>query len=163
MARKRWKQQPLRNPCTRASRPRAADISPSAGETLAAVEALAAYSSGYFLASQALSTAALTSAISNHFGIVGFKAARETFRNFDPDEDGLRLFRFASVMQALATAIEVHQAGDPPRHRFNRHNAAHSLGEPQYRQVNSLTALMLLVSVELELEFVAAEMAGPDS
>lgn len=42
----------------------------------AAVQALASYSSGYFIASQALSTAALTSAIHNHFGLVRFKAAR---------------------------------------------------------------------------------------
>jgi hypothetical protein len=125
----------------------------------AAVEALAAYSSGYFVASQALSTVALTSVIHNHSRPARLKAVRIALKQFDPDKDGLRLFRFASVMRALGTALDEWWHTHPPRERFNRHNSAHSLGTPQYRQVNALTSLMLLVSVELELEYAATETA----
>lgn len=81
----------------------------------AAVGALAAYSSGYFVASQALSTLALTSVVHNHSRPARLKAVRIALKQFHPDKDGLRLFRFASVMRALGTALDEWWHTHPPR------------------------------------------------
>ncbi len=48
--------------------------------------------------------------------------------------------------------------GKPERSDFNRNATAHRVKEPQYRQVNSLSALMLVISLLIELDtLIAAE------
>jgi hypothetical protein len=54
--------------------------------------------------------------------------------------------------------------GRPERSDFNRHASAHRVKEPQYRQMNALSALMLVASLLLELDDAswAERTAGKD-
>jgi len=124
-------------------------------------EALEAYRGGLFRSSQALSAALLSSAIHEHLRFKSHTEAAKVFRETDPERAGLRQLRYEAVLLAVGKAIEPGYnplTDRPPRSDFNRHATAHRVKEPQYRQVNALSALMLLVSLLIELDsLIAAE------
>lgn len=114
-------------------------------------ESLEAYRSGYFKASQALAAAILSSVIHEHFE-ESFGGMRRRFRAAGEQDAPVREFRWIAVQSALVTALGNYDplTGKPERPDFNRHASAHRVLDPQYRQVNALTALMLLVSLLVE-------------
>lgn len=114
-------------------------------------EALETYTSGYLWSAQALATAALGSVIHQQLGHQTWKDARQAVDDLDPEEAGIRLFRFSALIGALATAIERNYPGDPAPHRYNRHASAHGVDVKQYTPVNSLAALMLVACIVHEL------------
>jgi hypothetical protein len=124
-------------------------------------EALEAYRGGLFRSSQALSAALLSSALHEQLGFKSHTEAAKVFRETDPERAGFRQLRYEAVLLAVGKAIEPGYnplTDRPQRSDFNRHATAHRVKEPQYRQVNALSALMLLVSLLIELDsLIAAE------
>jgi hypothetical protein len=70
-------------------------------------------------------------------------------------------FRLVAILQTAGCAIEHYRGdqGDPIPTRFNRHASTHRVGGIQYTRSNSLTSLMLVVSLIRELDFWAGR--GP--
>lgn len=122
----------------------------------AATEAVEAHRSGYFRSSQALCAAALGTVVHDHLDHGTWKAARTTFEALDPEEEGLRAFRFTALQRSLLKPTESSFPGDPPPATFNRHASAHGVSGTQYTQLNSLTANMLVASFARELSSIYA-------
>lgn len=122
-----------------------------------AAEALETYRSGYFAASQALTGTTLTTAIHAYHGTFG--DARRLFRRGLREPDiGVRQFRLVAVRNAVARTLDPYDPIQcaPERPDFNRHATAHRVAEPQYRQVNALSAIMLLTALLVELDGLIA-------
>ncbi|MCW2980491.1 MAG: hypothetical protein JWO14_2218 [Solirubrobacterales bacterium] len=117
-------------------------------------ESLETYRSGFFTASQALSASILSSALHEHLGEKSHGKARKRFIEANEKEASLSDFRWIAVQQALGKVLDDYNpaTGRPERSDFNRHASAHRVKEPQYRQVNALSALMLVTSLLLELD-----------
>lgn len=121
----------------------------------AARDALEAYRSGYLAPAQALTTVALTHAIHSHLEELKLSEARGALSEFKSEEADIWIFRFSAVASALATTLEASYPGDPPPQKYNRHASTHGLSASQYGQLNSLTSLMLLISLIVEIEATA--------
>jgi hypothetical protein len=123
----------------------------------AARESLEAYRSGLFAPSQALSASILSSALHQHLGEKSHRKAAERFRAANEKEAPIREFRWVALQVAVGKVLEEYNpaTGLPERSDFNRHATAHRVKEPQYRQVNALSALMLVTSFLLELDLMA--------
>lgn len=117
------------------------------------VEALEAYRGGLYVASQAASTVALGHAVHEHLGYATLRSARRDLALLDPATTMLHLYRRVAVRAALGKAIEGFDERDSrgANKPYNRNASAHRAHSGQYRQVNSLTALMLAVSVLADL------------
>lgn len=127
----------------------------------ALAEALEAHRQDLHKAAQALTTATLSSILHEHFLERSHAKIR---KNHLLDEGDLLIedFRWAAVQRAVAKALEEYDPvkGRPERSDFNRHASAHRVKEPQYRRVNSLSALMLVASVLKELDLIAKRQGG---
>jgi len=140
---------------------RAIDVSllPMTGH--AARVALDAHTSGLFMASQALATNALTALLEpgGPFSFKSMASAREFLRRLDFEEARMREIRFYAVAGAVAY---VFRSTDPhsrqPRF-FHRHSSAHYVDSAQYSQLNSLTAVMLLVGFLYEALWLVRGLA----
>ena len=117
-------------------------------------EARQAHLSGFFKASQSLSAATLSTTLHEQLREKSHGKVAEAFRRANEEEAPIRDFRWIAVQGAVAKTLEDYQPvkGIPERSDFNRHATAHRVKEPQYRQVNSLSALMLLTGLLLEIE-----------
>jgi hypothetical protein len=75
----------------------------------------------------------------------------------DQQEAEIRDFRWIAIQGAVAKVLEDYHpvTGRPERSDYNRNASAHRVKQPQYRQVNALSGLMLLVSVLVELDELA--------
>lgn len=122
------------------------------GLRVAIAEAIESYRSGYYWAAQALAGATLTTTIHEAYDHRTFKQAREAFAEMDPEEASLRTWRLAVITTAVVRTLDTYHPGDPVPILFNRHASTHRVGAPQYRQLNSLTSLMLVVSFLLETQ-----------
>jgi hypothetical protein len=122
----------------------------------AAVEALAAHKAGHYSASQALSGAVLSTIVHQHFGQRKMRKFHSRLRDLPFEEEtGLGEFRVVALLGALARVLEGNYnplTGRPVRYDFNRHATAHRVDQPQYRPVNSLTAIMLVTCLVVELD-----------
>ena len=94
--------------------------------------------------------------VHDHLDHGTWKAARTTFEALDPEEEGLRAFRFTALQRSLLKPTESSFPGDPPPATFNRHASAHGVSGTQYTQLNSLTANMLVASFARELSSIYA-------
>lgn len=121
-------------------------------------ECLEAHRSGLFRPAQALCAATLSTTIHERFQMRSHTTAAKRFRGRDPAFPGAREFRSVAILRAVAKALEDYEplTGRPERSDFNRHASAHRVKTPQYSQVNSLSGLMLLVSLLVELNEVPA-------
>jgi hypothetical protein len=110
-------------------------------------EALEAHNSGLFLAAQALSANALAALLERQgpFNMRTLGAARGFLAKLDIEEAGLREIRFYAVAGAVRRVLANYHPGGPMPTMFNRHASAHALSADQYSQLNSLTAVMLLI------------------
>jgi hypothetical protein len=120
----------------------------------ACAQALAAHAAGLVVPAQAAATAALTHAVHEHLGYAQLRDARRELRTLDPATTLPHLYRRIAVRAALGTALD---RFDDRRHRspglpYNRNAAAHRVFAGQYRRVNSLAAVMLAVSVLVDLD-----------
>lgn len=116
-------------------------------------ESLETYRSGFFSSSQALSASILSSALHEHLGEKSHRKASRHFREADEREASIREFRWVAVQLAVGKALDEYNpaTGRPERSDFNRNASAHRVKRPQYRQVNALSALMLVTALLLEL------------
>ena len=116
-------------------------------------ESLESYRSGFFSSSQALSASILSSALHEHLGEKSHGKARRRFLEANEKEASIREFRWVAVQQALGKVLDDYNpvTGRPERSDFNRNASAHRVKLPQYRQVNALSALMLVTALLLEL------------
>lgn len=119
---------------------------------VAIAEAIESYRSGYYRSAQALATATLTTTIHEVYDHKTFAQAREAFAKMDPEEADLRSWRLSVIVTAVLCTLHSYFPGDPVPMLFNRHASTHRIGAPQYRQLNSLTSLMLVVSLLLETQ-----------
>jgi len=117
-------------------------------------ESLEAYRSGLFSPSQALSASILSSALHQHLGEKSHRKVRKRFKEANERGASIREFRWVAVQVAVGKVLEDYNpaTGLPERSDFNRHASVHRVKEPQYRQVNALSALMLVTSLLLELD-----------
>ena len=120
----------------------------------AAIEAHETHRSGYFRSSQALCVAALGTVVHDHLNHGTWAAARTAFQALDPEEEGLRAFRFTALQRCLLKPTESSYPGDPSPTTFNRHASAHRVSAAQYTQLNSLTGNMLVTSFARELSSI---------
>jgi hypothetical protein len=120
-------------------------------------EAFEAHNSGLFLAAQALSANALAALLEREgpFSMRNLGAARALLSTLDVEEAGLREIRFCAVAAAVHRVLANYRPGDPTPTLFNRHASAHSLNAEQYSQLNSLTAVMLLIGFLREVVWMA--------
>lgn len=124
----------------------------------ASKESLEAYRSGFFSPSQALSASILSSALHEHLGERSHRKVRKRFLEANERAASIREFRWVAVQVAVGKVLEEYDpaTGLPERSDFNRHASAHRVKEPQYRQVNALSALMLVSALLLELNEMAS-------
>lgn len=89
----------------------------------------------------------------NHLGEKSHRKASRHFREADEREASIREFRWVAVQIAVGKALDEYNpaTGRPERSDFNRNASAHRVKRPQYRQVNALSALMLVTALLLEL------------
>lgn len=115
-------------------------------------ESLEAHRSGYFAASQALTASIISSVLHENLG-KSHRKIRKKFLEANNQEASIREFRWVAVQLAVGKILDEYHPvnGTPERSDFNRHASVHRVKEPQYRQVNALTALMLLTSLLIEL------------
>jgi hypothetical protein len=127
------------------------------GLRAAAQESLEAYRSGYFKASQALTTSTLSTTVHEQLREKSHSKVRQKFLDADKQEAEIRDFRWIAIQRALAKVLEDYHpvTGQPERSDYNRNASAHRVKEPQYRQVNALSGLMLLVALLVELDDLA--------
>ena len=123
---------------------------------MAATESLEAYRSGLFRASQTLAAATVSTVIHDYFGQRYARDARRLFRQLLPPEEAtVRGFRLRVILAATSRVLEGYDAsGRNPRPLFNRNETVHRVAPPQHSQENSLTALMLAVSLIVEFDNV---------
>jgi hypothetical protein len=116
-------------------------------------ESLEAYRSRFFSASQALSASILSSTLHEHLREKSHGKIRKQFLEANGKEAPIREFRWVALQLAVGKVLEDYHpvTGSPERSDFNRHASAHRVKEPQYRQVNALSALMLVASLLFEL------------
>jgi hypothetical protein len=117
-------------------------------------ESLEAYRCGLFSPSQALSASILSSALHQHLGESKHSKVRERFAGANEKDAPIREFRWVAVQVAVGKVLEQYNpaTGLPERSDFNRHASAHRVKKPQYRQVNALSALMLVTALLMELD-----------
>lgn len=115
----------------------------------AIAEAIEVYRSGYFAAAQALATVTLTTAMHRIYGR-NLGTIKQRFRAADPLADGLAELRLSAVKRAVALTLVSYNAGDAIPPAYNRHASTHGAGIIQYSQLNSLTSVMLVVSLLVE-------------
>ncbi len=117
------------------------------------IEALEAYRGGLHVASQAASTVALGHAVHGHLGYVHLRDARRDLAQLDPETTMPHQYRRVAVRAALGKAMDRfdERGRRDANQSYNRNASAHRAHAGQYRQVNSLTALMLSVSVLADL------------
>jgi hypothetical protein len=129
----------------------------------AAEESRQAYLSGFFKASQALTATTLSTTLHEQLREKSHAKVAKMFRAAGETEARVRDFRWIAVQGAVAKALDDYHpvTGRPERSDFNRNASAHRVKEPQYRQVNALSGLMLLVSVLVELDQLAALTSQP--
>lgn len=118
----------------------------------AAREALAAWRSGHHRASQALTTAALTTTLHEHMQQRSHTKIRAEFLQAQMDQGELSDFRWIAVQGAVARVLDPYDPLlAPPRSDYRRNASAHRVAHPQYRPANALSAIMLLTSLMVEL------------
>lgn len=127
----------------------------------AAVEGLETYRGGQWRAAQALAAATITTAVHDSLGLRDFVQVRRELKKMHPDEMDFRDLRLALVMTAARKALDRHHFDRLPAN-FNRMASSHWVKAPQYSPVNALTALMLLVSLAVELDAVTRELAASE-
>jgi hypothetical protein len=93
-----------------------------------------------------------------HLGYDRLRNAQERFREV-VDEAGIHDLRVAAVLDAVAKVLEEQRpaTGLPVRSDVNRNASLHRVERPQYRPVNALSGMMLVVSLLLELQEIARE------
>jgi len=131
----------------------------------ATAESLETYRSGYFSASQALTASILSSTLHEHLREKSHGKVRKRFLEANEKEASIREFRWVAVQLAVSKVLEEYHpvTGRPERSDFNRNASAHRVKEPQYRQVNALSALMLVTSLLLELNERPANVDQPEA
>lgn len=127
----------------------------------AARQALESHASGFFLASQSLSGNALASILERRgpFGLKSLGQARERLRQLDVEEASLGEVRYYAVAAAVVQAFETFPRDGALPPLFNRHATAHAITDEQYSQLNSLTALMLLIGFLREVAWLMQTQA----
>jgi len=128
-------------------------------ETLkAATEAVGSYRDGRVLAAQALATCLFTTLIHVNLEHKTFGAARDAFTEHDPMHVNIGRFRLVAIQRSAGRAIDKYmgEPGEPIPTTFNRHASTHRVGATQYTRLNSLTSLLLVVSLLRELDFWGA-------
>jgi hypothetical protein len=129
---------------------------PRLGELRDAIaEAIEVYRSGSFAAAQALATVTLTTAVHTIYG-GRLGAIKKQFRAANPLADGLTELRLSALKRAVAMTLADYSPGDHIPSDYNRHASTHGAGLIQYTQLNSLTSLMLVVSLLVESQTVPA-------
>lgn len=117
-----------------------------------AAEAIAAHRDGHHAPAQALAAAALSRVVHANFGYKRFADARIRFERDDPLHGvELPLFRISALMQTFGRALHHTDHAAPG---FNRHASTHAIAEDQYTEANSIAAMLLLVGLLRELDYL---------
>jgi hypothetical protein len=120
----------------------------------AAREALEAYRAGFFLPSQALAAAILSTGLHELTGETRFVEVRKSLPEVDPEKEGPEVLRASAVIGAADRTLDHYTpADDMPG--FRRHGTAHWVIPRQYTQAHALSAVMLMVSFLIEIEWLA--------
>ena len=118
-------------------------------------QALGALRDGHYAPAQSHAAAALTQLVHDNLGHAQLHDARRAFEQHDPMHVEMGMFRITALLRTLARAL--HRTDDA-RPGFNRHASAHGVATAQYSEANALAAMLLLVGLLRELQFVFALM-----
>jgi len=122
----------------------------------ACYKGLDAFAGGHPDAAQALMAADMSSLINGEPFSMSFKRAKAEFEVEDPVAMPWRSFRLFVVLGMVARSLEPFfiERGDPVPGQFSRHASAHTVDPSQYREENSLAALLLLAAFLREIDLL---------
>lgn len=125
---------------------------PQLGELPCAIaEAVDAFHDGYTKASQALSAAALTGMVQDHYGFKKLSDARDAFEAEPPHSADSWYFRRSAIQWLVRDAI-LKSEDLPASSGFNRNLSVHRVDSEQCTKANALAALMLVTGALRELQ-----------
>jgi hypothetical protein len=119
-------------------------------------KALDAFAGGHPEAAQALIAADMSSLINGEPFSMRFGTAKAEFEVENPMAMPWHSFRRFIVLGMVARSLEpfFSERGDPVPGRFSRHASAHTVDPSQYREENSLAALLLLAAFLREIDLL---------
>lgn len=119
-------------------------------------KALDAFAGGHPEAAQAFATVNMSSLINGEPFSLSFRAARVEFEAEDPIEVPWNSFRLFVVLGMVAQSLQPFfvEKGDPVPGAFSRHASAHTIDPLQYREENSMAALLLLAAFLRETDLL---------